>query len=48
MKDIYSDERRVRIGKLNKGKKFSSETIEKMREKAFNRPPMSDETKKNV
>ena len=45
MKEIYSDERREQIGSLNKGKKLSSETIEKMREKALNRPPMSDEIK---
>ena len=45
MKDIYSDARRERIGNLNKGKKLSLETIEKMREKALNRPPMLDETK---
>lgn len=45
MKDIYSDERRERIGNLNKGKTLSPETIEKIREKALNRPPMSDETK---
>lgn len=46
MKDIFSDARRERIGNLNKGKKFSLETIEKMRDKALNRPPMSDETRK--
>lgn len=46
MKDIYSKERREIIGKLNRGKKFSPETIEKIREKALNRAPMSDETKK--
>jgi group I intron endonuclease len=45
MKEIYSDERRERIGSLNRGKIFSPQTIEKMREKALNRPPMSDETK---
>ena len=45
MKDIYSDARRERIGNLNRGKKFSPETIEKMREKALNRPPMSSVTK---
>lgn len=45
MKDIYSHERRNRIGNLNKGKKLSPEIIEKMREKALNRSPMSDETK---
>lgn len=44
MRDIYSDTRRERIGNLNKGKKLSFETIEKMREKALNRP-MSDVTK---
>lgn len=45
MKDIYSDARRERIGNINKGKKLSPETIEKMREKALNRPPMLDITK---
>jgi group I intron endonuclease len=45
MKEIYSDERRKMIGNLNRGKKFSPETIEKLRQKALNRPPMSDETK---
>lgn len=33
----YSFERRSRIGNLNKGKKFSLETIEKMRKSALNR-----------
>ena len=47
MKDVYSDARKERIGSLNRGKKLSPETIEKMREKALNRPPMSNETKKN-
>ena len=47
MKDIYTDERRERIGSLNRGKKLSQETIEKMREKALKRPPMSEETKQN-
>ena len=46
MKDLYSDARREQIGKLNKGKKLSPETIEKLREKALTRVPMSDETKK--
>jgi len=45
MKDLYSEARRVRIGNLNRGKIFSQETIEKMRVKALNRPPMSDLTK---
>ena len=45
MKDIYSDARRERIGNLNRGRKFSPETIEKMRENALNRTPMSNETK---
>lgn len=45
MKDIYSEIRREKIGSLNRGKKLSKETIEKIREKALNRPPMSDETK---
>jgi group I intron endonuclease len=46
MKDIFSDDRREQIGNLNKGKKLSLETIERIREKALIRPPMSDETKK--
>jgi len=45
MKDIYSDARRERIGNLNKDKKLSPETIEKIREKALNRPSISDVTK---
>jgi group I intron endonuclease len=45
MKDIFSDDRREQIGNLNKGKKLSLETIERIREKALARPPMSDETK---
>jgi len=45
MKDLFSDARRERIGNLNKGKKLSLDTIQKMKEKALARPPMSDETK---
>jgi group I intron endonuclease len=37
MKTNYSEERKLIIGNLNKGKKFSLETIELMREKALNR-----------
>lgn len=47
MIDLYSEERRKRIGNLNRGKKLSPETIEKLKEKALNRPPMPDEIKKN-
>ena len=46
MKDIYTDTRREMIGSLNRGNKLLQETIEKIREKALNRPPMSEETKK--
>lgn len=46
MKDIYTDARREMVGSLNRGKKLSPETIEKMREKALNRSPMLDEIKK--
>jgi hypothetical protein len=45
MKDIYTDARREMVGSLNRGKKFSPETIEKIRDKALNRSPMSDETR---
>ena len=43
MKDVYSDERREKIGNLNRGKKLSEETIVRMRQAALNRPPMSIE-----
>ena len=46
MQYLYSEARRERIGSLNRGKKLSPETIEKIREKALNRPAMSDDTKK--
>jgi group I intron endonuclease len=45
MKELFTDERREKIGSLNRGKILSPETIEKMREKALNRPSMSEETK---
>ena len=45
MREIFSDERREWIGSLNRGKKLSPETIEKIRVKALDRHPMSDETK---
>ena len=46
MKDIYTDARREMVGSLNRGKKLSPETIEKIRDKALNRSPMYNETKK--
>lgn len=46
MKDFYTEARREMIGSLNKGTKLSPEIIEKMREKALNRSPMSEETNK--
>lgn len=45
MKDIYTNDRREKIGNFNRGKKLSQETIERMREKALNRSPMSDKIK---
>lgn len=45
MKDVYTFKKRELIGSLNRGKKLSTETIEKLREKAFKRPSMSEETK---
>jgi len=44
MKSIYSLERRLEIGKLNKGKTLKSETIEKIRAKALSR----DRTQINI
>lgn len=43
--DIYSEERREKIGSLNRGKILSKEIIEKIREKALNRAPMSKESR---
>ncbi len=45
MKDIYTDARREMIGSLNRGNKLFQETIEKIREKALKRSPMSEESK---
>src|SRR5258706_2381980 len=41
MKTSYSIERREKIGNLNRGKKLSNETIEKMREAALNKKKIS-------
>lgn len=48
MKENYSEERRIKIGNLNRGKKFSIETVERMKIAALNRPPMSDDTKQKL
>ena len=45
MKAYFTPERRKAIGDLNRGKKLSPEVIEKIREAALKRPPMSPETK---
>jgi group I intron endonuclease len=45
MKENYSDERREMIGKLNLGKKFTEETLDKMRKAALNRLSHSEESK---
>ena len=45
MKELYNDIRREQIGSLNRGKKLSSETIDKMRKIALERPPMSRTTR---
>jgi hypothetical protein len=46
----YSDERRERIGSLNKGKSLSEETIEKIRQAALNKPKVeySEEALSNM
>ncbi len=45
MKDGFNNVRREIIGSLNRSTNISPETIDKMRQKAFNRPSMSDKTK---
>jgi group I intron endonuclease len=50
MKNSYSEERRATIGSLNRGKSFSPDTIELMKEAALNRtkPIYSEESFKNM
>jgi group I intron endonuclease len=50
MKANYSLERRKRIGELNRGKTYSNETIEKMKNSALKRKPynLSEEGKLNL
>src|SRR5262245_26501506 len=50
MKSNYSEERRIAIGNLNRGKVFSSSTIEQMRESALKRtkPIYSEESIQNM
>jgi group I intron endonuclease len=48
MRVNYSSERRENIGRLNRGNKLTSETIERIREAALTRAPMSEETRKKV
>lgn len=50
MKAIYSEERRLQIGNLNKGKQLTNETKESMKESALNRLPrsFSDEALANM
>lgn len=45
MIDIYSPERREKIGNLNRGRRLSEVIIQKIRENSLNRLPVSDETK---
>lgn len=47
MSNAFTEERRKAVGDLNRGKKFSPDTIAKLREIALNRKPMSPETKLN-
>lgn len=47
MKINYSSERREAIGALNRGKSLSSETVEKIRQSALNRSPMTQESREN-
>ena len=45
MKSLYTDARREMVGSLNRGKKLSPETIAKIRERALNISPISNDTK---
>ena len=50
MKTNYSEERRLTIGSLNKGKSFSPSTIEAMKQSALNRvkPIYSEQSIQNM
>lgn len=48
MKTNYSEERRQKIGTLNKSKSLSPETIEKMRQSALNREGNSNYTEQGI
>lgn len=48
MRDVYTDERRERIGNLNRGKTLSPEHRDYLRQVALERPAMSDETRAKV
>jgi group I intron endonuclease len=48
MRINYSSERREQIASLNRGKKLSSATVERIRIAALARPPMSAETREKV
>lgn len=45
MKQGYSDERRQKVGSINKGKALSEETLNLIREAALQRKPMSMESR---
>ena len=48
MRVNYSSERREAIGSLNRGKKLSPATVERIRGAALARPPVSSDTRANV
>jgi hypothetical protein len=48
MQEIYTEERRERIGNLNRGKELTPEHREHLRQLALARPPMTDETRAKV
>lgn len=48
MKINYSSERREAIGAINRGKKLSSETVEKIHKSALIRPCISEETRNKI
>lgn len=48
IKSNYSLERKLQIGNLNRGKKFSAETIEKIKDKALSFLRIRDRTKRNL
>ena len=48
MRDAFTPERRLQVGDINRGREYTYEERERIRQQALTRPPMSDETRSKV